>query len=95
MTMQITLPSALDAFVKDSVASGLYSSEAEVVADAVRRLAEQQREPELSGTDIAYLRKAWDEGIASGEAGPLDIEAIITEAKTGWAATGDTKGRAA
>jgi hypothetical protein len=36
--------------------------------------------PELMA-DIEGLRRAWDEGKASGSAGPLDMAEIIAEAK--------------
>ena len=53
--MQLTLPPALDAFVKDLVAQGRYADEADVVRDALRRLAEHDLDPE-TGLSISVLR---------------------------------------
>jgi antitoxin ParD1/3/4 len=51
----------------------------EVVRDALR-LWEGRRE--LRARGIAVLRRAWDEGKASGRAGPLDIMRLIAEEKS-------------
>lgn len=63
--MNLNLPPALDAFVKDLVAQGRYADEADVVRDAVRRLAENDLDPE-TGVAISALRAE----LAAAEAGP-------------------------
>ncbi len=63
--MQLNLPPALDAFVKDLVAQGRYADEADVVRDALRRLAEHDLDPE-TGLNIGALRAE----LAEAEAGP-------------------------
>jgi putative addiction module CopG family antidote len=63
--MHLTLPPGLDAFVKDLVAQGRYADEADVVRDALRRLAEHDLDPE-TGLAIAALRAE----LADAEAGP-------------------------
>jgi antitoxin ParD1/3/4 len=64
--------------IKDAVASGEYASTSEVVRDALRGW--QIREP-LRKAEIERLRKAWDEGLASGPAQPYDIAEIMNEAE--------------
>jgi putative addiction module CopG family antidote len=85
MTIEVNLPSALEAFVKGRVADGVYASEAEVIHDAVRRLAGG----EFDAEETAYLRKAWQEGLESpldGEFSAVeiwsDVEAMLAARKT-------------
>jgi antitoxin ParD1/3/4 len=63
-------------FIERKVASGEYSSAQEVIEKALRtlELAEQKDEEKL-----AWLRDAWDKGIASGNIGPLDAEELKRE----------------
>lgn len=59
--------------VKDAVASGAYASTSEVIRDALRGW--QIREP-LRKAEVERIRKAWEEGLASGPAKELDLEAL-------------------
>ena len=61
-----------------AVESGEYETTGEVIRDAVDQWAERQK---LSEGDVAMLRHAWDEGIASGKAEPLDMKALLAEAR--------------
>jgi putative addiction module CopG family antidote len=70
--MHLTLPPALDAFVKDLVAQGRYADEADVVRDALRRLAEHDLDPE-TGLAIGVLRAE----LADAEAGPRSSAAVM------------------
>jgi putative addiction module CopG family antidote len=63
--MQLDLPPALDAFVKDLIARGHYADEADVVRDALRRMAEQDVDPE-TGASLAALRADLAAAEASG-----------------------------
>ena len=63
--MMVDLPPALATFVKDLVAQGRYADEADVVRDALRRLAEHDLDPE-TGLAISVLRAE----LAEAEAGP-------------------------
>jgi putative addiction module CopG family antidote len=54
--MNLTLPPSLDAFVKDMVARGRYADEADVVRDALRRLADQDLDAE-TGEPLSALRQ--------------------------------------
>jgi putative addiction module CopG family antidote len=77
MTITVTLPPALDAFVRERVAAGFYASEAEVIADAVRRMVGFGPDQ-----DDAWLREAFAEGLATplvalvaeGLEGPFDSD---------------------
>jgi antitoxin ParD1/3/4 len=64
--------------VRKAVTAGEYASTSEVVRDALR-LWEGRRE--LRARDMVVLRRAWDEGKASGRAGALDIARLIAEEK--------------
>lgn len=44
--MKLDLPPALKAYVKDLVAHGRYADEADVIRDALRRLADNDLDPE-------------------------------------------------
>ena len=65
------------AAMRDAVASGAYATQSEVVRDAMRLW--QEREAKKQAT-LDRLRELWDDGIASGSAGELDIEALIRRA---------------
>jgi antitoxin ParD1/3/4 len=76
--LKIELPDSVAETVREAVETGEYASTTEVVCDALRVWEEQRA---LRGWSDEALKKAWDEGKASGIAGPLDIEAIIARAK--------------
>jgi len=77
--ISIALTEDLAALVRKAVESGDYASTSEVIRDALRdwKLKRVAREEQ-----IAELRRLWQEGIDSGVAGPLDIDAIKREART-------------
>jgi antitoxin ParD1/3/4 len=64
--------------IRAAVAAGEYASTSEVVREAVRLWSSRRQ---LRHEEIEALRRAWDRGKASGVAGPLDMKAIIREAK--------------
>ncbi len=76
MNISISLTPELIGLIKTKVESGRYTSTSEVVREALR-LLERHDEREAS----ARLRRAWNEGIASGDAGPLDFAALKTEGR--------------
>lgn len=82
-TMEIDLPDDLGAFVRQQVASGAYASAADVVADAIRRLAldadltEQER--------ISLIRQALQPGlddIRAGRVSDRSVDDFMRDAKT-------------
>jgi antitoxin ParD1/3/4 len=85
MNMNVSLTEELARFVKAKVETGRYGSSSEVVREALRLLERKDRAEEA---EIARLRQAWDDGIASGDAGPLDIGGIIRDEERTMAASG-------
>ena len=78
MNMNVSLTEELAGFVKAKVLTGRYSSSSEVVREALR-LMEQRDQYEAE--KLQRLRQAWDEGIASGDAGELDFAALKEQAR--------------
>ena len=75
--MNISLTDELVQFVKTKVDSGRYTSSSEVVREALRLLEKQdQREQEKRDA----LRQAYREGVESGPATALDMDALRAEA---------------
>jgi antitoxin ParD1/3/4 len=78
--LTVALPGRLARSVRKAVKAGEYASTSEVVHEALR-LWEGRRE--LRARALTVLRRAWDEGKASGRAGELDIARLIAEEKSG------------
>jgi len=76
--MNISLTPQLEDWVKGKVKSGLYTSSSEVVREALRLLGERDR---LGQIRLAELRDAVQEGLISGSAGELQVEAIKAEGR--------------
>ena len=72
--LSIALPEPMAAAVRHAVEVGEYASTSEVIRDALR-LWEMRRQ--LRERDLEVLRQRWDEGKASGRAGPLDVPRLI------------------
>lgn len=66
------------ATIRSAVDDGEYATTSEVVREALR---EWQARRELRRDEIERLRKAWDEGIASGSSGPRDMDSLRREAR--------------
>ncbi len=71
--MNVSLTPKLETLIEEKVKSGLYNSASEVIRDALRLLEERDQLRELRREE---LRKSIQKGLDSGEATPLDIEAI-------------------
>ncbi len=83
MNMNVSLPEELANFVKDKVSSGRYGSSSEVVREALRLMEKtERREVEKLG----WLRRAWQEGVVSGDAGEVNFTALKKEARARLAA---------
>lgn len=76
--ISVALTPELREVVQDAVTTGDYASTSEVIREALRDWKEHR---ERKRAAIAELRRLWDEGIASGPARPLDIEAIKKEGR--------------
>jgi len=59
-TTSVTIGESLDCFIERMIATGRYGSTSEVMRSALRLLEQQENQQDL-------LRKALDEGEASGE----------------------------
>ena len=77
MTMKVSLPEEFSTFVEAQVADGHYATPEDVFRDALRLM---QQHVQAEADRVAWLRKAYQEGIESGDHGPLDVEALIAEA---------------
>ena len=76
--MQITLNSHYEMLLQNKLATGLYESVNEILQEALRLLEERDQLYELQLTN---LRNEIQQGINSGEATPLNIEAIKTRGR--------------
>ncbi len=77
--MHVSLTNRLDEYVRDKVASGLYSNASEVVREALRRQIEHEMSEEAK---LARLREAIDIGweqAERGEVSELNIRDILRE----------------
>ena len=78
MNISISLTPELVGMIKAKVEGGRYSSTSEVVREALRLMERmEQREAEQK----EYLRRAWNEGVASGDAGELDFAELKMAAR--------------
>lgn len=64
--------------MQNAVESGGYASNSEIVRDALRLW--EQRE-EIRQMELARLKKAYDEGMASGEGRAISADALLAELK--------------
>jgi antitoxin ParD1/3/4 len=83
--MTVVFPEPMAQQLRAAVEAGEYASTSEAVRDAVRLWGGRR---ELRQREIEMLRRAWDEGKASGSAGPLQMAEVIAEAKAEKAAEG-------
>ena len=76
--VSVALTSGQVAALKAVVAAGEYATTSEIVREALR---DWQRKRELRQQEIERLRQLWDEGKASGDAGPVDFAELRKEAR--------------
>lgn len=76
--MTVVVPEPMAETIQAAIAAGEYASASEVVRDAMRLWNERRA---FRTAELRLLREAWDRGKASGIAGPLDMKAIIAEAR--------------
>jgi antitoxin ParD1/3/4 len=78
MNMNVSLTDELGEFVNAKVSSGRYTSASEVVREALRLM---ERHEQIEAAKIQWLREAYQAGLASGDAGELDLAAVKAEAR--------------
>ena len=71
-TMNVSLPDAMKEWVEAQAASGEYANASDYVRDLIRHDRERRQA-------IAELQALVDEGIASGEAEPWNLEEFLAE----------------
>lgn len=84
MNISISLTAELIGLIKAKVKSGRYTSTSEVVREALLLL---ERTDRLESERTERLRRAWQEGIESGDAGPLDFAELREAARRELAAS--------
>lgn len=70
----ITLGNHFEAFIAAQIAAGRYGNASEVVRSGLRLLEEHENK-------VKALRRALEDGEASGDAGPLDFDVIRREGR--------------
>lgn len=78
-TMTISLSPRQASRVQQAVESGNYASNSEVLREALRLW--EQRE-EIRTLEMAKLKKAYEEGMASGPARAVEADELLEEFKT-------------
>jgi antitoxin ParD1/3/4 len=78
MPSSYTLGERYEDFVRQLVKSGRYASASEVMRDGLRLLEERE---ELREAKLAALRRDIDEGLRSGPSEPIDMDAILNDAR--------------
>lgn len=78
MTVTVSLSAELEDFVAKKVASGEFASPGDVLAAALTLLQENDS---LDALSTETLKRAWTEGVASGDFRPLDLAALKAEAR--------------
>ncbi len=78
MNISISLTPELAGLIKAKVDSGRYTSTSEVVREALRLM---ERSDRLASDRAERLRSAWQEGVESGDGGPLDFAELRDSAR--------------
>ena len=76
--VSIALTGEQIAALRAAVERGEYATTSEAVREAIR---DWQLKRELQQEDIRYLRRLWDDGLASGSAGEVDVATLRAEAR--------------
>jgi antitoxin ParD1/3/4 len=87
--LSIALPSEMAAIVRGAVEAGEYSSNSEVIRDALRDWTHKRNLRELSLSD---LRKRWQEAVADDSEG-LDPDLVFDRLESKYDSLAETAGR--
>ena len=71
--------------VRELVESGRYTSASEVMRDSLRLLEQREESRKL---ELARLKKAYDEGMASGAGRDVSADALLAELKADASSNG-------
>lgn len=80
-TLTITLPPDLEKLLEEKVASGEYHAPTEVIHEGLRLIRERDAVKQLRREELRREINIGLEQIARGEVAPLDMEALIAEAR--------------
>jgi antitoxin ParD1/3/4 len=89
--VSVALTSEQISALKAAVDAGEYATTSEIVREAVR---DWQLKRELRQEDIKRLRQMWDEGVASGSAGKVNMEKLRKDARKRLEGTKKASGNA-
>jgi antitoxin ParD1/3/4 len=84
MGLHVVLSQEVTQFIERKLEQGEYGSADELIENAVRMLKLGDRDEPIGQTDhekLQWLRAAYLTGPASGDAGSLDIESVMAEAR--------------
>jgi antitoxin ParD1/3/4 len=81
----LSLPTDLVDLIEMKIESGRFASAGDVIREGLRLLEDADRR-EREG--LRQLQDAWREGVASGDAGPLDFANLRDDARRELAARG-------
>lgn len=87
--LSVALPSEMAALVRRAVDGGEYSSNSEVIRDALRDWTYKRS---LREQGLTHLRKAWSEAVAD-ESVDLDPEPVFDRLESKLAGLAEAKGR--
>ena len=76
--MNVSLTPELEQYIQEKVSTGMYYSASEVVREGLRLLKEREQ---LQQIRLQELRQDIQAGLDSGEATPLDMQAIKAKAR--------------
>lgn len=85
-TLTISLSPQQIARLQSAVETGAYASSSEIIRDALRLWENRE---DLRQLELARLKRAYAEGLASGEGQTLDRDALLADLKTERLARGD------
>lgn len=78
-TLTVSLTPHQAAMMQSAVDSGGYASNSEIVRDALRLWEQREETRQL---EVSRLKKAYDEGMASGEGREITADTLLAELKS-------------
>jgi len=78
LKVSVALTGEQVSILKLAVEAGEYATTSEIIREALR---DWQFKHDLRREELARMRAAWDQGVNSGEAAPVDMKELRTEAR--------------